>query len=107
MEEGTKSKKTIFVGGISDDTDESALYEGFSTFGDILEVQIPPPVSQHRNPAPDGSFLVPLSFPHPDLRTLTVLLGYLPPQQPLSTAGSPLSLSALQATHRTRSTTWI
>jgi len=33
MEEGTKSKKTVFVGGISDDTDESALYEGFSTFG--------------------------------------------------------------------------
>ena len=33
MEEGTKTKKTVFVGGISDDTDETALYEGFSTFG--------------------------------------------------------------------------
>jgi RNA recognition motif-containing protein len=33
MEEGTKSKKTVFVGGISEDTDETTLYEGFSTFG--------------------------------------------------------------------------
>jgi len=54
MEEGTKSKKTVFVGGISDDTDESALYESFSTFGDILEVQIPPPVNQHQHPPPDA-----------------------------------------------------
>ena len=33
MEEGTKSKKTVFVGGISEDTDETTLYESFSTFG--------------------------------------------------------------------------
>jgi len=33
MEEGAKSKKTVFVGGISEDTDETTLYEGFSTFG--------------------------------------------------------------------------
>jgi peptidyl-prolyl isomerase E (cyclophilin E) len=33
MEEGTKAKKTIFVGGISDDTDEATLYESFATFG--------------------------------------------------------------------------
>lgn len=33
MEEGTKSKKTVFVGGIGDDVDESAIYESFSTFG--------------------------------------------------------------------------
>lgn len=33
MEEGSKSKKTVFVGGISDDTDETILYESFSTFG--------------------------------------------------------------------------
>ncbi|EAU84394.1 hypothetical protein CC1G_01390 [Coprinopsis cinerea okayama7 len=43
MEEGAKSKKTVFIGGISDDTDEALIYETFSTFGDILEVQIPPP----------------------------------------------------------------
>ncbi|KAF9479774.1 RNA-binding domain-containing protein [Pholiota conissans] len=47
MEEGTKTKKTIFIGGISDDTDETSLYENFSTFGDILEVQLPPPATQH------------------------------------------------------------
>ena len=33
MEEGTKTKKTIFVGGIGDDVDENALIETFSTFG--------------------------------------------------------------------------
>ncbi len=35
MEEGTKHKKTIFIGGISDDTDETTLYEAFSTFGTL------------------------------------------------------------------------
>jgi peptidyl-prolyl isomerase E (cyclophilin E) len=33
MEEGTKTKKTVFVGGISDDINEQVLYEAFSTFG--------------------------------------------------------------------------
>jgi len=41
MEEGTRTKKTVFVGGISDDVDESTIYENFSTFGDIIEVQLP------------------------------------------------------------------
>ncbi|KAE9396076.1 RNA-binding domain-containing protein [Gymnopus androsaceus JB14] len=41
MEEGTKSKKTVFVGGIGDDVDESAIYQHFATFGDIIEVQLP------------------------------------------------------------------
>lgn len=60
MEEGTKSKKTVFVGGLGDDVDEAVIYETFSTFGissttpllyalicnfiqtgDILEVQLP------------------------------------------------------------------
>ncbi|KAF8155713.1 RNA-binding domain-containing protein [Crassisporium funariophilum] len=49
MEEGSKSKKTVFVGGISDDTDETALYESFSTFGDIIEVQLPPPATTHHH----------------------------------------------------------
>jgi len=54
MEEGTKSKKTIFVGGISEETDETTLYEAFSTFGDIIEVQLPPPATQHhQNPNPN------------------------------------------------------
>lgn len=34
MEEGTKSKRTVFVGGIGDDVDESVIYENFSTFGE-------------------------------------------------------------------------
>ncbi|KAF7793133.1 hypothetical protein EIP86_004242 [Pleurotus ostreatoroseus] len=42
MEEGTKTKKTIFVGNIADDVDEAVLLETFATFGDVIEVQIPP-----------------------------------------------------------------
>ncbi|KAJ3559113.1 hypothetical protein NM688_g540 [Phlebia brevispora] len=42
MEEGTRTKKTIFVGNIADDVDEAVLLETFSTFGDVIEVQIPP-----------------------------------------------------------------
>ncbi|KAG6851001.1 hypothetical protein H0H93_004488 [Arthromyces matolae] len=68
MEEGTKTKKTIFVGGITDDVNEAIIYENFSTFGeplleqnlpvtydrttgDIIEVQIPPLSS---NPQDEG-----------------------------------------------------
>ncbi|KAG6814367.1 hypothetical protein H0H92_010953 [Tricholoma furcatifolium] len=32
MEEGTKAKKTVFVGGIAEDVDEAIIYETFSTF---------------------------------------------------------------------------
>ncbi|OJT15724.1 Peptidyl-prolyl cis-trans isomerase E [Trametes pubescens] len=32
MEEGTKSKKTVFVGGIGDDVDETVILENFSPF---------------------------------------------------------------------------
>ncbi|KAG2157138.1 RNA-binding domain-containing protein [Suillus clintonianus] len=42
MEEGTKGKKTIFIGGIGDDVDETVIFEHFSPFGDIIEVQLPP-----------------------------------------------------------------
>ncbi|KAF9075271.1 RNA-binding domain-containing protein [Rhodocollybia butyracea] len=41
MEEGTKSKKTVFVGGIGDDVDEALIFEHFATFGDVIEVQLP------------------------------------------------------------------
>ena len=34
MEEGTKTKKTVFVGGIGDDVDEAVLVETFSAFGE-------------------------------------------------------------------------
>ena len=33
MEEGTVRKNTIFVGGLTEETDEAALLEHFSTFG--------------------------------------------------------------------------
>ncbi|KAK7470185.1 hypothetical protein VKT23_001623 [Stygiomarasmius scandens] len=42
MEEGTKTKKTVFVGGIGDDVNEAVIYEHFATFGDIIDVHIPP-----------------------------------------------------------------
>ncbi|KAF7976723.1 hypothetical protein HWV62_5903 [Athelia sp. TMB] len=41
MEEGTRTKKTVFVGGVAEEVDESIIYENFSTFGDIIEVQLP------------------------------------------------------------------
>lgn len=69
MEEGTKTKKTVFVGGLSDDVDEAVIYENFSTFGtprsiipipslptqhltgDIMEVQLPSAVMNPHQPA--------------------------------------------------------
>ncbi|KAJ7172433.1 hypothetical protein C8R46DRAFT_1161854 [Mycena filopes] len=41
MEQGSKSKKTVFVGGVAEEVDEATIYENFSTFGDIIEVQLP------------------------------------------------------------------
>ena len=41
MEEGTKAKKTVFVGGIGDGIDEAALYEAFSTFGALVSTVLP------------------------------------------------------------------
>jgi hypothetical protein len=38
MEEGTRTKKTVFIGGISDDVDESTIYENFSIFGAVQPV---------------------------------------------------------------------
>ncbi|KAH9901020.1 hypothetical protein C8Q73DRAFT_676582 [Cubamyces lactineus] len=50
MEEGTKTKKTIYIGGIGDEVDEALILETFSTFGDIIEVQIPPAPTNPSNP---------------------------------------------------------
>jgi peptidyl-prolyl isomerase E (cyclophilin E) len=33
MEEANKGKKTVFIGGIGDDVDETVIYGAFSTFG--------------------------------------------------------------------------
>lgn len=41
MEEGSRNKKTIFVGGLSADVDQTTLIETFSTFGDVIDVQLP------------------------------------------------------------------
>ncbi|KAJ7219310.1 hypothetical protein GGX14DRAFT_356486 [Mycena pura] len=42
MDDGAKSKKTVFVGGVAEEVDEAAIYQHFSTFaGDIIEVQLP------------------------------------------------------------------
>ena len=34
MEEGGKTKKTLFVGGIGEDVNEEIILEAFSTFGE-------------------------------------------------------------------------
>jgi RNA recognition motif-containing protein len=33
MEEGSKTKKTVFVGGVGEDVDEEIILEAFSIFG--------------------------------------------------------------------------
>jgi len=49
MEEGAKTKKTIFVGGISEEVNQESLIHAFSTFGDIIDIQIPTAVSDNRD----------------------------------------------------------
>ncbi|CAE7168464.1 unnamed protein product [Rhizoctonia solani] len=51
--DGTKRKQTIFVGGLQD-SNEAELMEVFSAFGDILDVQIPPAPTIHRDQPPTG-----------------------------------------------------
>ncbi len=36
-----RNKKTIYIGGLPQDADESTLLSTFSVFGDVVEVQIP------------------------------------------------------------------
>ena len=40
MEEGTKAKKTIFVGNLAVDVDETALLETFNAFGRALSAPL-------------------------------------------------------------------
>ncbi|KAI6028431.1 hypothetical protein F5J12DRAFT_805366 [Pisolithus orientalis] len=51
MEEETRGKKSIFIGGLAEDVDEAVIYEHFSPFGDIVEVQLP---SAATNPAQEA-----------------------------------------------------
>lgn len=39
MEAGTKTKKTVYVGGLADDIDEAKLIETFGTFG-MCEIDV-------------------------------------------------------------------
>lgn len=48
MEEGTKSKRTVYVGGLNEEIDETFLYETFATFGDIIEVVLPGPANANQ-----------------------------------------------------------
>ncbi|KAI9070384.1 RNA-binding domain-containing protein [Trametes sanguinea] len=50
MEEGTKTKKTVYIGGIGEEVDEALILETFSTFGDIIEVQLPQAPTNPSNP---------------------------------------------------------
>ncbi|QRV85901.1 non-structural maintenance of chromosomes element 1 [Ceratobasidium sp. AG-Ba] len=52
--DGTKRKQTIYVGGIHEDSNESELMEVFSAFGDIMDIQIPPAPTIHRDQPPTG-----------------------------------------------------
>ena len=80
MEEGARTKKTIFVGGVADDVDEATIYECFSTFGtlfdllymnlivtdrvigDIVEVQLPPQNTNPNQPPGRSNLIVSLSL---------------------------------------------
>ncbi|KAF8710906.1 Nse1 non-SMC component of SMC5-6 complex, partial [Rhizoctonia solani] len=52
--DGTKRKQTIYVGGLHEDSNEAELMEIFSAFGDILDIQIPPAPTIHRDQPPTG-----------------------------------------------------
>ncbi|KAG8707599.1 hypothetical protein FRC08_000399 [Ceratobasidium sp. 394] len=52
--DGTKRKQTIYVGGLHEDSNENELMEVFSAFGDIMDVQIPPAPTIHRDQPPTG-----------------------------------------------------
>ncbi|KAI5899462.1 RNA-binding domain-containing protein [Schizophyllum commune H4-8] len=65
MEEGTKNKKTIFVGGLVDEVNEATLFETFSTFGDVVEVQLPPATT---NPNQQQQGIARIAFPPPGFK---------------------------------------
>lgn len=46
MEEGTKSKRTVYVGGLNEEIDETFLYETFATFGASHVLDIAEYISQ-------------------------------------------------------------
>ncbi|KAG8772011.1 hypothetical protein FRC12_003297 [Ceratobasidium sp. 428] len=52
--DGTKRKQTIYVGGLHEDSNENELMDVFSAFGDIMDIQIPPAPTIHRDQPPTG-----------------------------------------------------
>jgi len=83
MEEGTKGKKTIFIGGIGEDVDEAVIYEHFVPFGrrplcfidsfaldvlttgDIIEVQLPQAPANPSQPTGKQTYTIGYSCPDP------------------------------------------
>ncbi|KAG8886667.1 hypothetical protein FRB99_004377 [Tulasnella sp. 403] len=54
MSEGrTNAKSTVYVGNLADGIDEQVLVEVFSTFGDVMEVQLPTHDKPNYQFAPD------------------------------------------------------
>jgi len=39
--ENMAAKKTVFIANVAESVDETALHETFSTFGDVVDVQLP------------------------------------------------------------------
>jgi len=50
-DEGIRTNRAVFVGGLAQTVNETTLLQAFSTFGDIIDVQIPPaPSPEQPNP---------------------------------------------------------
>jgi len=47
-DEGIRTKRAIFVGGLAQTINETTLLQAFSSFGDIIDVQIPPAQSSEQ-----------------------------------------------------------
>jgi len=47
-DEGIRAKRAIFVGGLAQTVNETTLLQAFSTFGDIIDIQIPPAQSSEQ-----------------------------------------------------------
>jgi len=41
-DEGIRTKRAVFVGGLAQTVNEAILLQAFSAFGDVIDIQIPP-----------------------------------------------------------------
>jgi hypothetical protein len=112
MEEGTKSKKTVFVGGIADDADESAIYEAFSTFGRYATLALWPTTQVLQAMSSKSSCLL-LKLTQITNSLVSQTTRHFVPHhssvmlQSKSIVDLRLLPTALPGMPRTRSTTWI